>query len=366
MHAQQSDPAQELRQRFVLDQSNLGPIYWYHRGKAAAVVLTVDDVFPGTRQGLYEAGGNLEKGALGRLLWLLKRHPKLQTTLFVTPDWRQISPTPHRVWRHVPWLRDRVYLASILPKGTMDLCKHPEFVAFLNAMPRTEIALHGLHHVHPGELVSVEFQEQDRATCARMLREAIRIFDEAGLRWVRGLQPPGWNCPPALQQACRDVGIEWITSGRDLRTRVSSHAKTAMSGLSGVSLHFPERIAPSLLHFSTNFQATAPAERAFEILDAGGILSIKAHITQNMPGHMHVDGVNRLYMNYLDRLFDDIEQRYGDAIDWTTMGALSASLASPQSVLPQDESGSRPLPTRSNTDGAAEAKGAQPTACRAA
>jgi hypothetical protein len=32
-------------------------------------------------------------------------------------------------------------------------------------------------------------------------------------------------------------------------------------------------------------------------------------------------------MNYLDRLFDDIEQRYGDAIDWTTLGRLATPLS---------------------------------------
>jgi len=32
-------------------------------------------------------------------------------------------------------------------------------------------------------------------------------------------------------------------------------------------------------------------------------------------------------MNYLDRLFDDIEQRYGNAIGWTTLGQLAASLS---------------------------------------
>src|SRR5262249_36899312 len=153
MPADEFGPARELRQRLILDQSNLGPVYWYHHGKKAAVVLTIDDVFPGTRGNPYEAGGDLEKGALGRLLWLLNRHPQLHITLFVTPDWRQISPTPHLLWRHVPWLRDRVYLASILPKGTMELRKSPALVVFLNAMPRTDIALHGLSHIHRAELV---------------------------------------------------------------------------------------------------------------------------------------------------------------------------------------------------------------------
>ena len=335
MDGWQFGPAQQLRQAFILDDNQLGPIHWYRPGKSAAVIMSVDDIFPGTSQSAYEAGGDLERGALGRLLWLLERHAQLQLTLFVTPDWRRISAVPHRIWRHVPWLRDRMYLVSVLPKGTMDIRNHPQFVAFLNAMPRTEIALHGLHHVNVGHAVSVEFQHRDHDACIHMLTEAMRIFEESGLRHVRGLQPPGWTCGPPLQQACRDVGIEWVTSARDIFTPVSQDAKTAMSGLSGVSMLFPERIAPRLLHISTNFQATSTPDRAFQILDAGGILSIKAHISKNVPGHIHLDGVDDLYMNYLDRLFSDIEERYGDAVDWTTMSQLATSLSvSSQSSLP--------------------------------
>jgi hypothetical protein len=334
MDGSQFGQAHELRRAFIFDEMKLGPIPWFSPGKSAAVVMSVDDVFPGTSQTPYEAGGDLEKGALGRLLWLLKRHPQLHVTLFVTPDWRRISPVPNRFALHVPWLRDRIYLARVLPKGTMDLRNHPEFVAFLNAMPRTEIAVHGLHHINVGRSVCVEFQHQDRAACAGTLSAALQIFEEARLRHVRGLQPPGWACSVALQQACRDVGIQWVTSARDIQTTVSKHAKTAMSGLSGVSLLFPERIAPGLLNISTNFQATSPPERAFEILDAGGILSVKAHITKHVPGHTHLDGVDDLYMNYLDRLFDDIEQRYGDAIDWTTLGRVANSLSAASPTAP--------------------------------
>jgi hypothetical protein len=346
MDGWQFGPAQELRRAFILDDTKLGPIHWYSPGKSAAVVMSVDDVFPGTSQSAYEAGGDLERGALGRLLWLLERHPQLRLTLFVTPDWRRLSPVADRFWRHVPWLRERVYLARVLPKGTMDIRNHPDFVAFLNTMPRTEIAMHGLHHIGLGHPVSVEFQHQDRASSAELLAEAIRIFEESGLRYVRGLQPPGWTCGPALQQACRDVGIEWITSARDIRTAVSKDAKTGMSGLTGASLLFPERIAPNLLHISTNFQATSAPERAFEILDAGGILSIKAHITKNVPGHTHLDGVDDLYMNYLDRLLDNIEQRYCDAIDWTTLGRLSTSLSASSPTLLPENSATQPVAYR--------------------
>jgi len=335
----QFGPAQMLRQAFVCGEANLGPIYWYRPGKTGAVVMSVDDLFPGTSQDAYEAGGDLEKGALGRLLWLLERHPQLRLTLFVTPDWRQISPVAHRFWRHVPWLMDRVFLATVLPKGTMDIRSHPDFVAFLNAMPRTEVAIHGLHHINRGRSITVEFKEQDRNTCANILNEAIQLFEQSGLRYVRGLQPPGWDCSPALQQACVDVGIKWVASARDIKTQVSKDAKTAMSGLRGVSMLFPHRIVPNLMHFSANFQATSMPERAFDILDAGGVLSIKAHISKTVRGHVHLDGVDDVYMNYLDRLFDDIEQRYGDAVEWTTFDRLTASLsASSATLLPQGTS----------------------------
>lgn len=337
MDSWQFSPAEMLRQAFVCDEANLGAIYWYRPSKTGAVVMSVDDVFPGTSRDAYEAGGDLEKGALGRLLWLLERHPQLRLTLFVTPDWRQISPVAHRLWRHVPWLKDRVFLATVLPKGTMDIRSHPDFVAFLNAMPRTEVAIHGLHHINRGHSISVEFRDQERYACARMLNEAIRIFEQSGLRHVRGLQPPGWDCGPALQHACVDVGIKWVASARDIKTQVSKEARTAMSGLRGVSMLFPQRIVPNLLHISTNFQATSTPERAFDILDAGGVLSIKAHISKTVREHVHLDGVDDLYMNYLDRLFDDIEQRYGDAVDWTTFDRLTASLsASSATWLPKD------------------------------
>jgi hypothetical protein len=319
--------AQADRSIATLEVAGIGPQYRRGDAKIAAVVLTVDDIFPGTSRSAYEAGGDLERGALRHLLWLLERHPQLQVTLFVTPDWRQVSPKPRSPWALVPWVRDRMWLGGILPKGTMDIRRHHDFVAFLNAMPRTEIALHGLHHVHPGRQISVEFQSQGRAECAEMLREAMRIFDEAGLRWVPGLQPPGWNCPVALQRACHDVGIKWIMSARDIWSPVYKHAKAAMSGITGVSMIFPERLASGLLHLSTNFQATSPVERAFAILDCGGVLSIKVHVTKNVLGHTHLDGLDHVYMNYLDRLFDDIEDAYGDDIDWTTVGRLAGAVS---------------------------------------
>jgi hypothetical protein len=50
MDGWQFAPAQELRRAFILDDAKLGPIHWYCPGKSAAVVMSVDDIFPGTSQ----------------------------------------------------------------------------------------------------------------------------------------------------------------------------------------------------------------------------------------------------------------------------------------------------------------------------
>lgn len=301
---------------------------WLPPGKRGAVCFTVDDVHPATSLHPYEAGGDLERGALGHVAWLLERHPRLRTTLFTTPDWREISPHPtRRLLGSIPYLRDRVYLAQRWPKGTMRLDRHPEFVRYLAGLPRCEIGLHGLHHIHVGAKIPIEFQDQDVEQCKRMLREAISIFESAGLPFVPGMTPPGFHAPAALLAAMRELGLAFVASARDLFTPISPGARANMTGLKGVSLIYPELVEDGrLLHIPTNFQATSPTDRAFEIIDNGGLLSIKAHIIKDCFGHVALDGIDLLYRNYLDSLFRALDQRYGDELWWTSMGELAAAV----------------------------------------
>ncbi len=293
---------------------------WIPEGKLAAVCFTVDDIHPGKSTDAYEAGGDLEKGALGHLLWLLERHPKLRVTLFTTADWREISAFPTRkLLAKIPFVRDRVFLAEILPVGTMSLIRHPEFVHFLNHMPRTDIALHGLYHVHQGPRIPIEFQLQSVDECVEILRRAIDIFKEAGLKFVPGMNPPGWDLPANLARAMIQLGLTFVCSARDIFTPVSPGAKTDMSGLRGVSLLHPQLICDGkLVHITANFQATSSVDRALEIVEHGGLLSIKAHIIKAASGHIALDGMDKLYRNYLDSLFTRLEDRYGDQLWWTS------------------------------------------------
>ena len=255
---------------------------------------------------------------------LLDRHPELQVTLCATPDWREITPFPTRLLvNRVPVVRDRVHLTRLRPKGAMSLSSHPDFVSYLKGLPQTEVALHGLHHVHPGRTILIEFQKQSVDECREILAEDLAIFEAAGLDRPAGMTPPGWNAPPNLIKAMGDLGFDYLTSARDILTPVARDAKTNMSGLKGVSLIYPELLPNGLVHLSANFQATSERERAFEILEAGGVLSIKSHIVKHAYGHTALDGVDQLYMNYLDLLIETIKGTYGDSIWWPSVAELA-------------------------------------------
>jgi hypothetical protein len=300
---------------------------WLPAGKRAAVVFTIDDVHPGKSSEHYDGGGDLGKGALGHVQALLERHPNLHVTLFTTADWREISPTPSKLLSRIPVVRDRMYLSKVLPAGTRSIDRHPEFLAYLRSLPRTEVGLHGLHHIHPGPLLHVEFQDEPVDVQRDKLRRMLAIFDASKLPYVRGMCPPGWNAPQTLLTAMDQLGFEFVASARDIKTDIAPAAVTNMSGLKGASLLYPSRIAGTrLVHFTTNFQATSKFERAAAIIDAGGLVAVKAHIIKDALGYVALDGVDAVYCNFLDLLFERLNREYGDALWWTTMGQVACHL----------------------------------------
>lgn len=298
---------------------------WLPPGKSAGVCFSIDDVHPGKASDGYDGGGDMQAGALGLVEDLLRKHPKLHVTLFTTPDWRETNPAPtRRVLALVPYLRNRVYLTKVRPRGSMRLDRHPEFVRYLTSLPRAEVALHGLHHLHKGPVIVVEFQKQSVEECEATLGESMSIFRSAGIDFVKGMAPPGWNAPANLLAAMANVGLAFIASARDVKTEIVRGAKADMSGLKGVSLLEPELVARGrLVHFTSNFQATSTKERAFRIIEAGGLLCIKGHIIKNAMGHVALDGIDPLYCNYLDVLFGALESRFGDSLWWTSMSEIA-------------------------------------------
>jgi hypothetical protein len=298
---------------------------WLPAGKLAAVCFSVDDVHPsGTRDGC-DAGGDLAAGALGRLVRLQQRHRDLKVTLCVTPDWRLDSLVPDTaVLRHIPWVRQRVHWTRLRPAGHFRIDRYPEFVGYLNGLERCEMVAHGLHHAHVGPRFAVEFQNETEQQCVTAVTRALEIFRSAGLRFVPGYVPPAWQAPPALIAALSRLDFHFLSAARDLDTPVTREALAARSGLTGVSLIYPQLIGSAgLVHLSCNFQATSPFERAVQILELGGVLHVKAHIFKSGNGHVMRDGLDDLYCNYLDLLFDHLTAHFGGALWWPYLSEVA-------------------------------------------
>lgn len=300
-------------------------LHWKPNDKKAAICFTIDDIHPGKSSDLYEAGGDLEKGALGKVMWLLNRHPKLKVTLFTTADWCETHAFPTRkLLAKIPNLRDKFYLSKRLKKGTMSLENHPVFVDFLNQMKQTEIAYHGLYHVHKGLKIPVEFQNQTETEFDEIITEMVRIFNDSNVNHVKGICPPGWNAPEALLNTLVKHNFDYVASSRDVMTPISKEAKCNMSGLKGVTLLYPTLLKDNkLVHIPSNFQVNSSIDRAVEIIENEGLISIKAHIIKQVGSYVALDGVDDLYMNYLDVLLSSLEQKYGDNLWWTSMGEIA-------------------------------------------
>lgn len=297
---------------------------WLPEGKQGAVCFSIDDIHPGKSSDAYEAGGDCEEGALRHLLWLQEQHPQLKTTLFITADWMQIHPYPTRKFlAAIPHLRNHFYLAATHKKSAMRLSRHPRFVEFLKSLSRTELAMHGLHHCHRGLPISVEFQNESQSEISKSIAEMVEIFREAGINPSSGFCPPGWGTPRNLLHVLPKYGLKYIAASRDLDSPVNPFATTNGSGLKGVSLLHPEFVEGGLLHLNSNFSATSSMERAESIIDAGGLLSIKAHIVKKVAGRSFLDGLDENYQNYLHRVFSRLEKKYAESLLWLSMEEVS-------------------------------------------
>ena len=299
---------------------------WLPEHKKAAICFTIDDLHPASlsKHG-YDAGGDCNNGVFAHIDWLLKRHPQLKVTFFCTADWREISPTPTRkILSKIPVIRDFFYLTKIQPKSTLQLDKYPHFVDFYSNHKQVEIAFHGLHHVHKGIKIPVEFQEETFNVINKKIIKMIDIFKQSKIKFVYGFTPPAWNAPENLMKSLVANGVKFLASARDVKTEISKTATNNMSGRKNVSIVYPELIENGkMVHFASNFQATNAYERAFEIIENNGLVAIKAHIIKEFHGHISLDGVDENYIQYLDKLLFEIEAKYGDQIWWTTMGEMS-------------------------------------------
>ncbi|MBM3946038.1 MAG: hypothetical protein FJ315_01390 [SAR202 cluster bacterium] len=301
----------------------------YPGRKLASVVMSFDDLHPGTSEAGYDGGGDLDRGVLGWLSQLLRLHPSLKVVLFTVPAWREKEPAPNPVLKRVPFLRDAVYLGGAWGESTWRLDRHKAFCDYVQAMPRVELAVHGLHHVVRGRRGINEFSGADQSECRRKILRAEHILTVSGLNWVRGFSPPNWNAPPPLLDALAGLGYEFLASSRDIWTDIAPGVETNGSGLRGVPLLHPCLLpGRPLVHIPSNWSATSSLERAYRIIDTGGMLAIKGHMVKRTKQYSAVDGLDEQYFSHLHALLSGLESRFGDSLWWATMGEVARWLKS--------------------------------------
>ena len=304
------------------------PKGWLPPGKTCAICFSVDDVHPGRSADIFEAGGDLDRGVLGRVQRLAGRHVELRTSLCVTADWRARSPYPtRRLLAATPVLARRSFLAGRLPRGTMRVDRPPGFGAFLKSMARVEIVPHGLHHIQRGPYPVREFENASYRQSLAALASVDRIMAAAGLEPAPGHVPPGWEASSEFRRAMMARGLRFIVSARDIRTPIRADAVAAMSGLAGQPLIFPGMTEEGLVHIPVNFQATNGPERAFAILESGGLLSIKAHVARRVGRYTALDALDEVYCNYLDSLLAGCKARFGERIWWPSLTEVADRFA---------------------------------------
>jgi hypothetical protein len=210
------------------------------------------------------------------------------------------------------------------PDGDLNLIRHPAFVAMLRGLGRVELMIHGLSHINPLDGSALEFAGLSQEACLQRLKLAQEVFQASGLT-PAGFIPPAWDLGEPLLAAVVACGFEFVASSRDLETPVEPEAAGRGSGVQGMPLFAPAYLPGTrVLHFPTNFQATSGIDRARAILRCGGLLSVKAHIDKELGEHVMLDGLDALYCNYLDLLFETLETEFGDAIWWTSMAEITA------------------------------------------
>ena len=304
------------------------PAGWLPPGKSCAICFSVDDIHPARSGDLFEAGGDLDRGVLGRVRRLAGRHAELRPSLCVTADWRALSPYPtRRLLAAMPLVRRHFFLADRWPEGTMRLDRHRAFVEYLKSMPRVEIVPHGLHHIQRGRRVPREFERASYDEARHALDRIDSIMAAAGLEPAAGHAPPGWAASPGFRPAMKDRGLRFILSARDIRTPIRSEAIADMTGLAGQPLILPSLTEEKLVHIPTNFQATNDPDRAVAVLAAGGLLSIKAHVAKRVGRYTALDALDDVYANYLDTLFSQLKARFGERIWWASMSDIADRFA---------------------------------------
>ena len=255
------------------------------------VVFSIDDVIP--------AGPDLAAGGwtapLRAIEELTANHESLRPTLFATPRWA----------------------SRVGEFGGVDLTlhRHPDFCAALVSQRSCEIGLHGLTHTRHGGAI-----DEFAATTGldEKLNDAVADFEASGLRRAQSFMAPAWAISQHGLMALRRAQIPVFGSSRELRPFDGDLDRTCEQSGLALPTFALARLRNELVHIPTNFQFGSSVDAALRVLDANGVLSVKAHFLAKLGSHVAMDAIDGPYLDDLHLLFSKIESEFGNGVHWVT------------------------------------------------
>lgn len=251
--------------------------------------FNLDDVHPEKGFGYFD-----EKTEM--LISLTKMFKGIKISLFVTPNWIDLSndPVPKR---YIKFLLRKNFSHS--SKGEPFRIDKPEFgkwVSFLNRYTRKgnfEILLHGYVHHRDGILHAAEFLNLGYEGCKEKLRKAETLFEKSGLLFAKGFRPPGWKYPQPLLRALREQGYRFIS------TRPSSSRTCDL-----------KEIIPKFYDIPQNWSVSDAVEDGLKIVAKNGCLMAKAHISEWCDRDYISNGLTRQNFDALIKLIELLEKKF--------------------------------------------------------
>lgn len=272
------------------------------------VSIGIDDFHPESSKNGYDCGGDMKAGSFAFVDELLAVEPDAKATLYVTPDW---AYKPYGRWE----------------RGLFDLRAHPAWTEWLKGCcsdGRLELAEHGLFHWRCEWPFGEEFRDTSKDESLRLLRKAREIFSETGLPVSRGFRPPCWAIGKGLVEALGEYDFEFVAASSDVVSDVRPGTTSCQWGLRSVSLLHPEPIGDTaVVNIPANWDPYwSDVERAFHIVEAGGVVAVTSHIQAAYWGETIENGLSRGILDKMIHLFGALRDRYHSSITFLTHSEL--------------------------------------------
>jgi peptidoglycan/xylan/chitin deacetylase (PgdA/CDA1 family) len=301
----------------------------------SAIVIGIDDVHPESSKDGSDCGGDLDKGALGRLENFLQSYTKVKVTLFVTPCHIFLPQLPfierfHKIVRAIfgnlsDQIFHRFFIKTFEPTK-YDIEKSEAFNLYLKSLVRKkqiEIGVHGCFHFNNIPPYSAEFKYLNKTETHKRVKIACKKLAKTGIPFVKGFAPPGWGVSRALLEVLAEEGFIYIAGSADFKSPIYLKAISNEAGIKGVSLIFPTRIYSNLINIPRNWTPHRnDLERGLRIVQLGGLLSVHMHVENDYHGVSLKNGLTEQNLKKLGKLIDAIEDTFGDSVDFLTFSEV--------------------------------------------